>query len=182
MSRSGINGIWLIDITRLPLCSESTLSSQIKSSCLIWPSPIFIYGPQFMPTSTIPSTSVIKRSACQISVNVLHALCDQVVSWLPGIIYNGLAMASRIGFTLLSSSSLPSFVKSPARIATSASLELMAFTTSFSFDSFAFPGDTWISHKKAILVASAPTKTDKKMIMDNRYFFMINTFCIQIYD
>ena len=65
--------------------SLSVLSSHVRSSCLMCPSPIFMNGPQFIPITTSLPTVNTKRSLPHKSLNVLQALWLQLFSWLPGI-------------------------------------------------------------------------------------------------
>ena len=104
-----------------------------------------------MPAKSVPRTSKAKRSRPQSASNVRQALCDQLSSWLPGMTYVGSSIRSSIDFTHRSSSSLPSFVRSPATMTASASVALILRTARRRRSSDGVSGETCRSHRKSIL-------------------------------
>ena len=139
----------------------------------MWPSPIFIYGPQLMPTIIRESNSATKRSLPQRSTKVLVALWLQVSSWLPGSTKSGCFIRLNISLEFFSSASEPSLPRSPFTITKSKLLLLISSTALRSSASLALPGVTWRSLRTAMRCAIAAGAAVRARASKNRDNFMV---------
>src|SRR5678815_5649135 len=81
-----------------------------------WPGLIRMFGPQTVPRNKYPPYMNLKVSDPKIFLKLLVPLSDQLASWLPGTIYQGLLRLSSICFARCNSASDPKSVMSPERI------------------------------------------------------------------